>query len=449
MSRLLFLLLTGPLLMVALPSLAAPGDTADTDAWQLLQEGVGAFERGELAQARRLLEQARESGLESSALYYNLGVLYYRVGDYRRSRQAFRQLLGTEHEDLAGYNLGLVALAEGDEKMARVWFGQVFDTAGQEKLRRLAGRQLQILNQTQSPAPAHWLGLVALSGGYESNLALRPDSAASDLSDGFTDVLLAGRGPLLPLGATRGSSAEAVQLSASVFRRHYHTERDFITDAAQLGVSWVSRGVAERYEIGVKQRFFREGGDSRELHTALVLEYQQDSCADDYLGGRCQLALEASYVRPFDGFEPYEGMRYEAVASYHHRWARWQAAGSLGLEFNRREDLAGDGQFASLSPRRQELGLELSYLGWAAWILGGGLGYRYSDYPDPYQITSDIGWESGRRVDHRYSVELTAEYFLTQSWSVVAAASHHSNDSSLHQYDYDNEVYRLGIDYLF
>ncbi|MGM0570737.1 MAG: tetratricopeptide repeat protein [Pseudomonadota bacterium] len=448
MSRLLLLLLTGPLLMAALPSLAAPGDTSATDARQLLQEGVVAFERGELAQARRLLEQARESGLESSALYYNLGVLYYRTGDYQRSRQAFRQLLGTEHEDLAGYNLGLVALADGDENTARVWFGQVLDTAGQEKLRRLAGRQLQILNHSQSPAPAQWLGLAALSGGYESNLALRPDSVASDLSDSFTDVLLAGRGPVITLGAT-GSSAEEVQLSASVFRRHYHTERDFITDAAQLGVSWVSRNAAERYEIGVEQRFFREGGDSRELHTSLVLEYQQDGCADDYLGGRCQLALEASYVRPFDGFEPYEGMRYEAVASYQHRWARWQAAGSLGLEFNRREDLAGDGQFASLSPRRQELGLELSYLGWSAWTVGGALGYRYSDYPDPYQIAPDTGWESGRRVDHRYTAELTAEYFLARSWSVVASASHHSNDSSLQQYDYDNEVYRLGIDYLF
>lgn len=329
-----------------------------------------------------------------------------------------------------------------------MWFRQVLDSAGQEKLRRLAARQLQSLTRHQPPAPTQWRGFASLSGGYESNLALRPDSVASDLSDGFTDLLLAGQGPVLVLDESRGPTEE-IQLSASVYRRHYHAERDFSSDVAQLGVSWISRDELQRYEVGVEQRYFRVGGDSRESHTSMLLEYQRDHCASQGFDGRCRLSLTASYVRPFDGFEPYEGMRYQALASYLHRWSRWQASGHLGLAFNHRDDATEGDQYASLSPRRQEVGVALTYTGWAAWAVGGGLGYRYSDYPDPYRITPGADWESGRRVDHRYTAELTAEHALSGAWTVTAAASFRHNDSSLKQYRYDNRVYRIGVDYLF
>lgn len=451
MSRLFFLPLVGLLLMAAFSSVAAPGDTSYTqtnaDGQQLLQAGVEAFEQGELERARSLLERARDSGMDSFALHYNLGVLYYRTGNYRQSRQAFRQLLESRHEDLAGYNLGLVARAEGDERAAMTWFRRVFDNAEQEKLKRLAGRQLQRLAESRPPA-SQWLGLASLSGGHESNLALRPDSVASDLSDGFTDILVAGEGPVLALAGSTDSTDE-IQLSASIFRRHYLTESDFSSDAAQVGVSWVSRQAAQRYEVGLERRYFRVGGDSWELHTSLLLDYQRDSCAADRLDGRCRLSLTASHVRPFEGFEAYEGMRYQARAGYLHRWSRWRASGYLGLEFNHREDMTEGDQFASLSPRRQELGLELTYTGWANWAVGGGLGYRYSDYPDPYRIASGADWESGRRADHRYTAELTAERALSRAWTVTAAARFHSNDSSLKQYRYHNQVYRIGVDYLF
>ncbi|GGY83324.1 tetratricopeptide repeat protein [Marinobacter zhanjiangensis] len=452
MPRLLFLTLTGPLLFIILASASAFGDEVSpsrgTDGQQLLQSGVSAFERGDLAQARRLLEQARASGLASSALHYNLGVLYYRAGRYPLSRQAFRELLGTRHDDLARYNLGLVAQAEGREREALGWFRQVAASSEQQSLRRLAERQLQGPTESQAPAPAEWLGFASLSVGYESNLALRPDNVASGLSDSFNDVLVAGQGPLMDLGGSAGS-AKALQLSASLYRRHYHAESDFSSDAARLGLSWVSRGDDEKHEIGLRQSYFRSGGEPRETHTSLLLEYQRAACVSGRFDGRCLLALTASRVRPFDGYEPYEGMRYLARASYRHDWSYWQASARLGLEFNNREDIAAGDQFISLSPRRQEVGLALTYKGWEAWDVGGELAYRYSDYSDPYQLSAGPDRESGRRVEHRYTVELTAEYALSGAWTLTGLAGYHRNDSSLKQYDYVNQVYQLGIDYLF
>jgi tetratricopeptide (TPR) repeat protein len=208
LPRLLFLILTGPLLFIVLTSAPALSDdvspSQDADGQSLLQAGVGAFERGDLEQARLLLEQARASGLESFALHYNLGVLYYRAGRYALSRQAFRELLGTRHDDLARYNLGLVAQAAGRDPEALEWFRQVAASSEQQKLQRLAERQLQ--GRAERSAPAEWLGFASLSGGYESNLALRPESVASGLSDGFSDVLVAGQGPVLDLGGNAGSA---------------------------------------------------------------------------------------------------------------------------------------------------------------------------------------------------------------------------------------------------
>jgi tetratricopeptide (TPR) repeat protein len=450
LPRLLFLILTGPLLFIVLTSAPALSDdvspSQDADGQSLLQAGVGAFERGDLEQARLLLEQARASGLESFALHYNLGVLYYRAGRYALSRQAFRELLGTRHDDLARYNLGLVAQAAGRDPEALEWFRQVAASSEQQKLQRLAERQLQ--GRAERSAPAEWLGFASLSGGYESNLALRPESVASGLSDGFSDVLVAGQGPVLDLGGNAGS-AKNLQLSASLYRRHYHGESEFSTDAARLGLSWVSRGTTEKHEIGLRQSYFRSGGEPREMHTSLLMEYRRAACVPGRFDGRCQLSLIASRVRPFDRFEAYQGMRYLAQASYRHSWSRWQASGRLGMEFNNRKDIAEGGQFISLSPRRQQIGLGLTYKGWAAWSVGGELGYRYSDYPDAYQLETGPDWESGRRTEHRYTIELTAEYLLSRAWTVTGSSGYHSNDSSLKQYDYDNQIYQLGIDYLF
>lgn len=451
MAPLYYLPVIGLLLCVALaplPVLAEGSSSTQDNARQQMQAGIVAFNRGDLEQARSLLEAASAQGLESSALHYNLGVVYYRLERYGLAREQFRILLGTPHEDLARYNLGLVAQAQGHDREARNWFQQVAQSAQQEKLRRLARLQLQSGATASTPAPRSWLGFAALTTGYEDNLALLPDSAASDRSDSFSELVLAGQGPVLKL-AESASAADTLNLSASLFRRHYHVESDFRSDAARLGLAWVSRGPLVRREIGLQQSHFRVGGESREWHSSLVLRYRHDDCSAGAADSRCDLSLTVSRVSPFSAFEAYEGMRYLARAGYRRDWNNWRASARLGLEFNNRDDIRDGDQFVSVSPRRQKVSLGLDYLGWSTWALGTELGYRYSDYPDAYRLAAGPDRESGRRVDHRYSAELTADYVLSAAWTVTALAGYRHNESSLKQYRYTNQVYQVSLEYLF
>lgn len=408
-------------------------------------EGVSAFQAGDHERARVLLEQAAAAGLESSALRYNLGVVYYRLKLYQQAREQFSALLDTSHGALARYNLGLVAKAEGRADEARAHFREVAEAADKDKLRQLARLQL---DEPAPVEPAPWLGFAALGGGYEDNLSLLPETAASDLSDGFGEAILAGQGPLLTLAADT-ESVQSLDLSASLYRRQYANEDEFNNDAAQLGLAWTSERRDGRRQMRLKQSYFRIGDESREFHTTLELSARQHGCWADSRGSRCDLALAVSRVTPFDGFEPYEGMRYQALAAYRTRWQDWQPRLQLRLELNDREDLTAGEQFISVSPRRQEVLADMSYLGFGRLTLGAELVYRYSDYPEPYVLASSSGRESGRRVDQRYLAGVEANLALSAAWSVTAEASYRKNHSSLSQFSYGNQVTQVSLDYLF
>lgn len=423
-------------------SVSAPSDVSPR---ALMAEGVSAFQAGKLERARDLLEQARTAGLDSVSLRYNLGVVYYRLSLYQHARDEFTALLNTRHADLARYNLGLVAQADGHRAEAQSWFRAVADEAEQDKLRRLALLQL---NQPEPIEPGPWLGFAALGGGYEENLSFLPESASSNLSDSFSEIILVGQGPLVTL-ASDADSAESIDLSASLFRRQYHSEQDFNNDALQIGLAWTSLRPDGRRQLRLKQSYFRLGDESREYHSTLELNARQDGCWMGSAVGRCDLALSAGRVTPFTGFEAYEGMRYLAVAGYRLRWQDWQPRLQLRLEHNDREDLARNGQFVSVSPRRRELAANLTYLGFANLSLGAEIAYRHSDYPDPYVLAAGTGLESGQRSDHRYMVGLEANLRLATSLSLNAEASYRSNESSLVQYNYDNQVFQISLDFQF
>ncbi|WP_404367892.1 hypothetical protein [Marinobacter sp.] len=405
-----------------------------------------AFNQGDLTRARLLLEQALSKGLESASLRYNLGVVYYRLELYDRSREQFRILLDTPHRDLALYNLGLISQAEEDHRQARDYFTEVAEHAEQEKLRKLALLQLEDQADTRV-FPAPWSGFASLGPGYEDNLALLPDDAATDLSDTFNDGFVVAAGPLWELNG-RADRADSINLSGSAFRRHYHSESDYSNDALQAAVSWVSRGRTDRYQFGLQQSWFRIGGENREFHTTLDLKYRKAGCLG-VAGGRCDLGANLSLVNPSDGFEAYEGTRYFFQGGYLYQWDQWEAHSRIRLEFNDRDDLRQGDQFISVSPRRQELEAGLDFHGFGQLSVGGWLGFRYSDYPDDYELLEASGVEAGRRTEQRYSVSLRSDYALSSQWSVSAEAIYRRNDSSLEQFTYDNYITQLSLGYLF
>ena len=77
-----------PLMLVQEPGIA------DTDpARTSLEQGVQAFRNGDYEQALQHFGHARELGVDTPGLHYNLGATYYRLGRYSESRGEFEQLL--------------------------------------------------------------------------------------------------------------------------------------------------------------------------------------------------------------------------------------------------------------------------------------------------------------------------------------------------------------------
>ncbi len=92
---------------------------------ELFEQGQRAFRRGELALAIDLYVQADNAGFSDPILFYNLGVAYYRLGQYDQARAAFVTAGATpELAPVAFYNLGLVAHKNGADREAYVWFDQ-------------------------------------------------------------------------------------------------------------------------------------------------------------------------------------------------------------------------------------------------------------------------------------------------------------------------------------
>lgn len=445
------LLLTVPgLLAVFAPTVAAASEgdqvearavSAQSDPRELFRRGVEAFNAGELEQSRQLLEQALEMGVETNTLRYNLGVVYFRLSQYERAREQFSKLLTTQHRPLALYNLGLVAEAAGRDEEARQRFRQVMEATEEEGLRRLAASRLE--PDPKEDFLPRFEGVASVSYGYEDNLAQLPDSAPASVSDNFSDLMVAVRAH--PLQGGSEESAHAAEVTATAYRRHYHSERDFSSDFAQLGLAWVNERGAHRHSVGLRQAYLRFGGRSREWQSSLDLGYRLDDCLSS-LPDRCELGFQATQVSAFSDFESRHGQRYRFDASYRQRQGDWDRRLRYRAEYNDREDFERDTLFFSFSPRRHRVDARLRYLGLGDVTLGGELAYRYSDYPDEMRLGPGA---TGRRIDHRYRGVLTSELAIGDVMVLALEGRFTRNESSLERFDYSNHVIELSLRHRF
>ncbi|MCH8499809.1 MAG: tetratricopeptide repeat protein [Marinobacter sp.] len=420
----------------AAPLAVDAGADAAADPRALFRAGAQAFNEGDLQRARELLERARHAGLASDALRYNLGVVYYRLGDLESALREFMDLVSTRHRDLALYNLGLVAQAQGRSAVAQDYFTQVAKMAEQDNLRRLAMGQLVSAAQQQQEE-RRWLGYLSLSAGYEDNLSLLPDAVSSNLADTFSEAILVARGSLWQ--RRERNRLDRLELTGNLYRRHYYSESDFSNDAAQLAIAWVTEQGPNHWRAALNQGWIRTGGEPREWQTSVDLRARHTGCGS-HPSSRCELALRATYIRPYERFKAYEGTRYQLTASQRDQWGNWQGDLRYRFEVNNRRDLELDDLFVSLSPWRHGVQTSLRYRRWPSWVPGLEADYRLSDYPDRYRLGEDA---EGRRRDHRYQGRGFLEVKPSQRLLITLEGSYTRNDSALPRYDYDNQVYQL------
>src|SRR5260370_23854946 len=119
---------------------------AATPGEQALDQGIKAFRAGNYQAALQSFLDARQAGLDTPGLRYDLGATYYRLGRYAEAEREFQALApDPKWAPLASYNLGLTAPRAGRPQQAIAYFGEAHRTTADPNLRALAAMAFERL----------------------------------------------------------------------------------------------------------------------------------------------------------------------------------------------------------------------------------------------------------------------------------------------------------------
>ena len=95
-------------------------------------------------------EQARDAGMNSAVLHYNIGVTHYRAGQHSRARESLLKAVQSPNlRVVSQFNLGLNEYADGDTEKALEWFYMAREQDENRRIRRLAKTAIERLEVKQ------------------------------------------------------------------------------------------------------------------------------------------------------------------------------------------------------------------------------------------------------------------------------------------------------------
>lgn len=435
-SLLLFVPLVVFVLLVGTSLNGMAGEHLEERYRQDFKAGIAAFRNNNLEEARQRLESAA-TGLESRALTYNLGVLYYRLREFDLAEQQFRKLLDTAQRALAFYNLGLIALAREDQTAAREAFHSAASETTEENLSRLARAKLREL---KAPLPARdWQALVSIAAGYENNIGLFPDSAPSAIDGSFTETIAALSGTPLEEGK------DALKTTLQLYGRDYMGNDRFNAHLVRGLAAWQRTLEGGRLELGLGADQVWLGNRSREQRARLAGKWTTRGCALGSESALCSLALNAEQVFAAPRYNAYDGQHYQAEARYRARQGKWLGQAQYRLEYDDRENFNTGREFFSVSPIAHTLKLGLDYALTPSFDLGASVGYRFSHYRSAHRLLVPEGLLSIQRQDNRVQMALEGDYQATERVSVLLKLQSTDNNSNIARYDYNRQTATLGV----
>ncbi|WP_191965249.1 tetratricopeptide repeat protein [Marinobacter halotolerans] len=410
------------------------------------QSGVAAFQAGDLDRAKRLLEQARNAGLDSSALRYNLGVVYFRLGLYDKAEAAFSGLLDTPHAPLARYNLGLVLKQKGDLEGARQWFARAADQQSPEQIQTLAQRQLMpSARDAGADSPSvRTVGFLSTAVGYDDNISGAPNSASTGEAGAFGELLASGR------GYAHEREGKALRLDAVAYGRRYPGNARFNTNYLSMGATWQQPLTASRLLSGLSLSGFWFGGDLLERQVRLDLAYERPGCFwPTVVMLDCEIETYAAKIQGGSGFSAYDGEVYGGSLVARKSVDAWTLEAAYGLDIDHRRDLQSGDEFFSLSPTRHRVSFEAERQLTNAFSAGIRQTFRASRYADPHRLVESGQTVTETREDEQFRTLLFAGYQLNDRWRLGADLSWLDNQSSLARYEYDQAELLISLDGVF
>jgi len=410
------------------------------DATSTFNQGITAFESKDYSHAIELFETARKLGFKKPSLDYNLGVSYYKIGRYQDAESAFQRLTSDPTmQDLAFYNLGLLAAKQNQDADAKVWFMRAHDSTQNPKLKALSSIALSRFETTKKTAPAKnqgWNGLLSATIAHDSNVTLE-DVGSLVRDDNYYELLATGGVYIY------GNNRDGLRVGLQADALDYSTENAF--DYKQLGADlsyykkldqWYTRTALKLNDSWLGSTgYLRIGGlelrgdkilAKRKL---LRLRYRYDNIASkdtlyDYLeGNRHQFRIESRM--------PLDSSRLKL---------------SYEIEVNDRNDFTSTTtpEFRSYSPMRNSVRAELAFGNLGNWSPELKFRYRVSDYPDDY--ISALGTATSRS-DKQLRTGINIKYQLEKNLNFELGYEYTNNSSSLSVYDYNRSVLSLNVNW--
>ncbi len=418
------------------PASAQPSSHGDFD------QGVKAFIDGDFQRALDYFNKARTEGLDTPALWYNIGVCFYRLQQYDAASATFTKLATVPAmRQVAHYNLGLTALKQQRPTAARDWFRRSLQ-GDDAKLRQLAAAALAQLNpaaNADSGWREAWQGIVEIDVANDDNVARANEdiTISKTGSDHYLELLFSGDLPLT------GRRDDGVSVGAGYFRQQYAHESAY--DFSQVRIyANLNTPVAASGQL----RLFLDGDRSWLGHATFITTINRGLLASLRTTGplgTLSLRYRDSRLRADDAQYDYlkGGMQQLRLAA-----RRFFTATRLDMDYtyetNAREDLDRNGYFYSYSPQRQQLRAALRLPLTADWYSDLDLRYRLSSYADANHMSD--GSEQRRR-DLRSSLSLELTHQLDRQWRTGVQVSYLSNNSNISRYSYQRSVISLGTSY--
>lgn len=419
-------------LMVSRQSFA---QTDSDSSSEIFKQALTAFRAGNYTNALSGFETARQRGMDSIALRYNLGVTYYQLGRYRQSTKIFRSILKVRKwKGLVNYNLGLIALKQEMKDDAVQHFRQALKSSD-KKINTLATIMLQRLGR-QLKGP--WSGYFRSGIGYDDNAALIDGteiSGTSGKADSFVELF--GRVQY----RLTGNKRRGFRLEASTYAIKYNTLSDYDTYNAHINTSYAQKGQKWNNLIS---------GDSGLYYIAGAPRYRTNFL---YISGRRKwqgtwLQFRSKTIRYDDVDSSYDylnGWRQQISAETNWQKNKWHFGAVYSLELNERQDYKSFTEFYSYSPTQNRISLFSTYGISPQWKLNSGIAYRRSDYKGT--DTHVIGGtpETRTRHDNRWRMWMKISRRFANNWEFAGNFSYTDNRSNFVDTSYIRSIYAIGV----
>lgn len=384
--------------------------------------GQQAFLAGDYHSALIFFESARDTGLDSPAVHYNIAVSQFQLGDYAASRETFTLVRRRfpPMRGLAEYNLGLIALRLDNEADARAHFLNAYRHSPEErKIRILASRNLRELQPGVSAA-TRWSGVLGVRAGHDDNVALRDEAglpAGTTTDSPMTDLFAAFSGPWNGRSGFRfegnaylvrypdADEFNQFQMGGAVF--YDWRPNDWRIQLALQGSALALNGDAYDRKVGPRVRVIRYLGAG----SSIDLRYTFDDVSEGE-----------------DRFAAISGERQRVDARYH-----WYRDGHRAQFRYRRE--INDRLDPSVSPERSQVGFNYWYQPERGLGFEAGVDFRQSEYDEM----------ATPREEDLLTLRVGLSYVFGDEWRALVEYRNSENDSTDELFSYARSRLMLGL----